>query len=342
MTLIGGTLLKRVDRWAARAALPVGWTLARLPGQPPVSERPLVVRPGGMGDLICLCLALEDLGHDPTSCTWLIEQRSRPWAEYLDLDFVCYDADLPGALARIRGRYRTVINTEQRFGLAQAAALAATAPGGRLTCFATTRGARWAHVAVPYDRDRGREVDELRRLLATALSLSDPGPPGARVRRRPVSGAPLVAVAGRQSPTRSLDRATWARLIRPWAGERDFLVAAAPIDSAFAADLVAAFPDQARQFDGSFADLCDAVAASAEVFTMDGGMVHVASYHGVPVTAVFTSGQERKWAPLAPGSAMIRRADLSCQPCARFGQTPPCTQGLVCQRLDYATHRRAL
>jgi ADP-heptose:LPS heptosyltransferase len=108
-------------------------------------------------------------------------------------------------------------------------------------------------------------------------------------------------------------------------------VASAPADRPFAATLAARFPARAEHFQGDFSALCERLAAAEALFTMDGGMVHVASYYGVPTTAVFTSGRARKWAPLAAGSATVRRADLDCQPCTLFGQTPPCPRGHACK-----------
>ena len=63
--------------------------------------RPLIVRPGGMGDLILLCVAAEDLGLDPRNFFWLIERRSRAWAQRRGLDYCCYD---DGILSTCRRR----------------------------------------------------------------------------------------------------------------------------------------------------------------------------------------------------------------------------------------------
>jgi len=307
-----------------------------------VSDRPLLVRPGGMGDLICVCMAIESLGQYPQSFLWLIEKRSQPWAEHLGLEHLCYDSSLPRVLWTIAGRHRQVVNTEQRYGLAQAAALAATSRYGRLTCFDTNRGQRWATEAVAYDWDKSHEVVEFGRLLARALSLPSPSCPPARRRRRPATGLPIVGVAGRQSPSRRLDLETWSRLVAAWAGGRPFLVTVAPRDREVADRLVDGFRGQASVFDGAFSELCEAISCAEKLFTVDGGMVHIASYYGVPVTAVFTSGRECKWAPLAPGSRIVRRSDLPCQPCARFGQVPPCEWSYACKDLDYERHLRIL
>ena len=332
--------LKLVDRWLYRGALPAGWLLSRLLPRA-TRERPLIVRPGGLGDLVCVCMAVEDLGADPRAFDWLIEERSRPWAEHLGIRFTCYDRDAPALVWRAaRSGYRVVINTEQRFGLAQAAALALTAREGRLTCFDTSRGARWASEVVAYDRDGSHEVLEFRRLLAAALSLKEPDSLSARPRARPGTGPLVVGLAGTGCASRSLSREAWTRLVAAWAGSKPFVVTAAPPDRPLAHALAGAFPGQGRVHEGPFSRVCEAIANAPRCLTVDGALVHVASYYGVPATAVFTSGIHTKWAPLASGSELVRRDDLSCQPCARFGQVPPCPHGLVCKQVDYARHRR--
>ena len=68
--------LKKMDGalWpAAVAVAKAGAFLLRARRQDP---RPLILRPGGMGDLILLCVATEELGCDPRRFFWVIERRS--------------------------------------------------------------------------------------------------------------------------------------------------------------------------------------------------------------------------------------------------------------------------
>lgn len=331
--------LKTLDRWLSRPALAVGRLLPR-PARAQ-DERPLIVRPGGMGDLICMCMALESLGLDPRTVSWLIETRSRPWADHLGLGARCYDAE-PLATLREAGRYRVVVNSEQRYGLAQATALALTGRGGRVTCFDSNRGRASATAVVPFDDVGTHEVRAFQRLLIAGLGLSSAEPSLQRPRLRPASGPPIVAIAGLQYPTRRLPQATWVRIARHVVGGRQVAVCSAPEDRAFAREVQAALGSQAQLLEGSFSDLCQAIARAERLLTLEGGMLHVASYYGVPATAIFTSSPERKWAPLAAGSAMIRTDGLPCQPCSRFGHTPPCPHDLACQRLDPERHLRAV
>jgi heptosyltransferase-2 len=316
-------MLKKFDRALGPVARIVGSCLPKVHRK--LHPLPLVIRPGGMGDLICSDIALQELGLDAHDFLWLIEKRSRPWAEYRDLPFLCYDQHLPSALGKIWRRHSLVINTEQLFGLAQGCALLAKAVGGRIACFDTIRGARHAQMVVPYDWKDTHETQAFTGLFAVALERPVPAEHcRPRPRLHPVALPPLVVVAGCQSRSRALGLERWARLVESWRGGRHILIAAAPADAEFADQLAGRFGENAARFTGNFSELCQAMARSEEILTMDGGPVHMASFLGVPTAAVFTSGRSRKWAPLAQGSRILRRHDLPCQPCTKFGQVPPC------------------
>jgi ADP-heptose:LPS heptosyltransferase len=299
-----------------------------------LEDRPLVVRPGGLGDLVCADIALQELGLRAEDFIWLIEQRSQPWADFRRLSYFCYDVLPLRLLGAVRQRHALVINTEQRFGLAQAAAWMARSPEGRVVSFDTNRAARWSDATIPYDwRDR-HETVEFKRLFAQALALPAPDlQRGPRSRIHPADRPPLVLVAGRQAASRDLGLAAWIELIGNWHQDRPFRVAAAPADWTFAEELARKFPSQAERFTGAFPELCEEIGRCEELFTMDGGGVHIASYFGVRTLALFTSGRSAKWHPLGTGSRILRRHDLACQPCTKFGQVPPCPHGFACKKL---------
>lgn len=305
-------------------------------------ETPLVVRPGGMGDLILAQVALEELGVDARSVDWLIERRSVPWALHAGLPHRCYDHRLIRTLAATAGTRKTVVDSEQRFGLSQALSLVAVGRGGALVGFDTNRGSRFASHRVTYDWDATHETVMFRTLFGAALGISDTTEARPRERLRPPLSPPLVVVSGRQSPTRALSLERWANLVDAWAVGRHFEIAAAPPDRPFAGRLLERFNGRATLLAADFDELCTRIAVADDLFTVDGGPVHVASYYGVPTTAVFTSGRSRKWAPLAPGSRVLVRDDLFCQPCTLFGQTPPCPYGLACHEIDPEKHGRRI
>jgi heptosyltransferase II len=122
--------------------------------------------------------------------------------------------------------------------------------------------------------------------------------------------------------------------VKLWTRGRPFVVVGAPQDLEFAQGLRAEFGDQASLFQGDFSRMCAMLSEAEAVFTVDGGFLHIASYYGVPATAIFTSGIDRKWAPLAELSQVVKRDDLQCQPCSRFGQVPPCPYQYTCKSLN--------
>jgi len=302
-------------------------------------SRPLIVRPGGMGDLILLCIAAEQLGYDPRDFYWVIERRSAIWAQHLKLNYVCFDDGLFSRHWQLAGRFRTVINTEQFFGLSQATALLACGRGATLTCFDTNRAAAWADRQVAYDPDQTHETVAFQNLLAAGLNATRRLPRLLERRRfSPASEKRIVGLAGLQSASRTFSASQWAHFISQWAGGRPFWIASAEADRPVAREVLALFPGQAELFTGRFGELCDLIRRSREVLTVDGGFLHIASYYGVPVTGLFTSGREHKWAALSPGSRVVRRDDLPCQPCTWFGQVPHCSHNFVCKELDFAAN----
>jgi len=300
-----------------------------------LAGKPLILRPGGLGDLICADIALQELALDARDFNWLIERRAQPWAVYRGLPHLCYEEQPLKTMKKVWTRYDLVINSEQLYGLGEAYALLSLAPGGRLVSFETNRGAPWSAITVPYDwRDR-HETLEFTRLFASALNLPEMDRMRLpRKRLHPASGPPMVLIAGRQNRSRRLSFDAWSALIMKWHQKRRFLIGAAPEDADFAAQLARRFGSLAVRFEGSFDDLCEKIARSEEILTMDGGAMHIASFFGIPTLAFFTSGRDRKWHPLGEGSRILRRHDLACQPCAKFGQVPPCHHAYACLKLD--------
>jgi hypothetical protein len=165
-------MLKKLDRVLGPAANILGSCLPKV--QRKLHPLKLVIRPGGMGDLICADIALQELGLRAQDFLWLIEKRSRLWAEYRRLSFLCYDEHPQRVLEQIWRRHSLVINTEQLFGLAQGCALLAKAPSGHLACFETTRGACRAQIVVPYDWQDAHETLEFARLVGLAATCPTP------------------------------------------------------------------------------------------------------------------------------------------------------------------------
>jgi ADP-heptose:LPS heptosyltransferase len=335
--------LKGADRTLWRAAILAAKAAGTLSIARQPEPRPLILRPGGMGDLILCCIAAENLGFSPDDFYWIIERRSRAWADHLGLEYLCYDTELIRRHWQIAGRYQTVINSEQLYGLSQATALLARAPHGAVTCFDSNRGARYGDRVVPYDPDRMHETVAFQRLLAAALDVreADCAVPE-RIRRSLAREKPVVGIGGLQSVTRAFSEDEWEAYIRSQIGAAHFWIASSGEDRAFAHRLQARFGTRAAVFEGNFDELCRLISQAEEVLTVDSGFLHLASYYGVPSTAIFTSSRASKWSGIARGSRTIRRNDLNCQPCARFAQVPACPHQFACKEIDFEKHARVV
>ncbi len=108
-----------------------------------------------------------------------------------------------------------------------------------------------------------------------------------------------------------------------------------PSDRQLGNAITAALGRESCGFARTWEDVIAAVKSARHVFTVDGGMVHVASYYGVPVDAVFTAGRDRKWLPWSVGSRIIKRTGLDCQPCTIFGLVPECPWQYRCKDAEH-------
>jgi hypothetical protein len=299
------------------------------------SAKPLILRPGSLGELVCADLALQEIGRDSRDFNWLIDLCARPWANFRGIPHLCYEENPIKNSEKVWDRYALVLNTEQFFGLTEAYAIMSRSYEGRLVSFETNRGASWSDSTVPYDWADRHETMEFARLFAAALDLPDvTGPRRPRSRVVPASEPPLVLVAGLRCRSRQLSLDAWAALISQWHEGRPFLISGAPEDAEFVARLTARFKGLAGPYAGPFDEWCEQISRSEEILAMDGDGMQIASFHGVPTLAIFTSSRDRKWHPLGEGSRLLRRHDLPCQPCAKFGEVPPCPNHFACLKLE--------
>jgi len=299
----------------------------------------LVIRPGGLGDLVLAIMADEDIGLEPVQFHWLIEKRSAPWAKHLGLSYTCYDQLTFADFWMLRGSAQNVINTEQRFGLAQATSIWMTHYKGKSISFESVHGSKLSSLAIPYDAHQEPEILAFERLFCKATGTPISGGNHRRSRRHPSILPPLVCLAGVNSPTRNIPAATFLNFIEKWRdSSEEITLACTPEDRNQAQKLISMSARKIVLLDADFEGFCRYMASCERVLSVDGGPVHMASYYGIPTTAIFTSGNYKKWAPLANDSAIIRYPDLDCSPCTLYGQTPPCRHKLACHALDYKKH----
>lgn len=319
-------LIRGLDQLLWPLALLVARVLAKLPRTQ--EQTPVLVRPGGMGDLICVHIAMEQVGLDPRQFVWVIEKRSLPWVTMMGLRH-----ELIGLrLIRFVGKFQTVINTEQHYGASQIIAVALAGRKRRIASFSTVRGAgSTSETICPYNPTHTHEVDSFARLLKMSFRLEVDGLPSQRAQERSAERGLVVVIGGGHSESRSLSASQWEGAIRSWSVQRPVTIISGPLESRIARELAARSPAIWTYRQGSFEENCQVISSAERVLTIDGGMVHVASYFQVPTDALFTSGRELLWHPLAHGSRVFRDPDLSCRPCTLFGHTPKCPLNYECK-----------
>ena len=299
-----------------------------------------IVRPGGMGDLILLTAAMRQLGLSPNDFFWIIEKRSSAWARNLNLSYVCYD-QLRFAIDAFWhcGRHSLVVNSEQWFGLSSLLSRWIRADNGRLIGFASNRG-RWLYdERLPYDPLETHELDEFKSLLVKAKqSRIDAKTQNATTRDFAAQPFLAIGISGQDSESRRFNADTYYHLYKKHGRSMPVRIVCARSDLDLAKSLsekIISSVALAEISDGSLEQGISWIETSSLLITVDGGLTHIATYFGVPCTAVFTSGVYKKWSPTSIGSQIVRRRDLDCQPCARFGQVPPCPNSFACKDQNF-------
>jgi ADP-heptose:LPS heptosyltransferase len=313
---------------------PIAWLVKKPSGT-------LLVRPGGMGDLICLQIAAEELGFIDKDVTWLIERRSELWAKRSGLNYFLYDADPWKTLFSIAGRYKKVVVTEQSYAAAAVYGWIACGWKGRIYGFSTQRARGLLDKCIDYDPRQDHEVMWFYRLLCAVMGRKGNGVVAFRTRCEPADGRHWIGIAGTGVVSRELTAEEWVGLIRAEVPSLDLTnlwISCAPSDRELAETIVAGLGG-GTIYNGDFDGLCDALSRAEEIFCMDGGIVHMAAYFGVPVTALFTSGVASKWYPFSENSQIIFSAPLMCQPCALWSRVPKCTNSLKCKDFSQELER---
>lgn len=274
--------------------------------------RPIVLRPGGLGDMVLLTRAACEAGVDPSKVLWFGESRNQPWIDLLGLPSLQYDR-LKTFLRSLRGltRSRTVICSEQTFGLAAVFGTRLVARSGAYVGFDSNIRCDLFDRRVPYSHDM-HEVESFRILWRDAVP---PDSRGAIDRRHLLPTAPtpedvaILAIGGLQARYKTLSLTAWRTMLdHALCRASRVLLVGAPADASFAAELVEASrgkPVQSIVGTVSFADTVARIRAARRLVSVDSGLVHVADFCGVPSDVVFPGGNPSKWRPLTPGSVVI-------------------------------------
>lgn len=329
-------------------------------GAPPSRplERILVIRPGGMGDMVLLIPALRRLieTHPRAAVDLVCERRNRGILRLAGLPVEVLEADTAPLFVLLRlwrRRYDAAVDTEQFHHLSALAALASGAPVRIGFKVNPARNPLYTRL-VTYDMD-GPEGEQFMRLFeplgvrgpAPALAgCLEPDPAAVRswvrdaIAAASADGLLAALHPGGTHASKRWDEARFAELIRRWLAadpRARVVLVGGPADRA-AARRVRRLATGAG---GRLVDCCGRtslvetawVLAQSRVFVGgDSGVAHLAAAVGSATVVLFGSGDPRKWGARGPGHRVVR-LNLPCSPCALFGyqrscRDPACLSGL--------------
>lgn len=290
--------------------------IRKIVGLPPRPGLGCIIRPGGLGDLVVLTRACLELGIDIWRVVWIVEKRNNIWCQLLKLPFISYD-DIWGVNLALKSRngFDWVIDTEQTFGLSAVFACRLTDAKRPIIGFETSRAAHLHDINISHSLGQDREIDSFKHLLEEAAKtvefpklttnkleyvLHDE----IRQQRHVV-----LAVGGRRDKKRCLSIDDWVSLAKK-AKELsdDVFVVGAVDDTKFAVELMVQAPFLSFNFVGRipFEETVSLIRASRRLFSVDGGLVHVADFFDRPSTVIFANEEKRiRWSPIHQQSCAL-------------------------------------
>ncbi|MFZ4398287.1 MAG: glycosyltransferase family 9 protein, partial [Kiritimatiellia bacterium] len=316
---------------------------------PETLQRVLVIRPGGMGDLILLVPVLRRLraAWPRVAIDLVCEQRNAAVMSLtgLDVTLLPYDRRPLRLLAQLlRTRYDAALDTEQFHHFSALIAWLSGAPFRIGFKIAPARNLLYTHL-VPYAMD-GYEGHEFGRLfeplgvpasgylLAGALSVTDvalPGAAAAQLERATAQGSLAAIYAGASTPYKQWSTANYGALARQLVSERGMsvvLLGGARDRAACAAAAAAA----GKLPDGRVIVLAGelTLAQTAQVLRHsrlcvggDSGPAHLAQALGTPCVVLFGPSDVMKWGGRGERVRIVRRP-IPCAPCFIFGYHKLC------------------
>jgi ADP-heptose:LPS heptosyltransferase len=335
------SLAGRVNYWRRRE-------IHLAPLVPDRVRRVLVVRPGGIGDLLLLLPALDALrrGFPVARVDVLCERRNLPALELAGWEGGVLLYDRPAeCLSRLRcGRWDVAVDSEQFHNFSALLAWwsgAAVRVGFNIN---PRRNPLYTHL-VHYAPD-GREADQFRRLLAPLGIEAPPVQPGWLAGRAFAMSAALADAWQRAAGSRPVAvlHDSGDRPFKRWGEARFEELAAALQGEGYAvvrlglrrgrASAEGAGPASRRTLDlrgqTTLADSAASLQRASVLVAVDAGLAHLAVALGTPAVVLFGPSDSAKWGWTGPRHTVISRA-LPCSPCSLFGYHKPCHE-IPCMR----------
>lgn len=316
---MGGLLLHLFGRNPA-GGLPVS----------PVFKRILVIRPGGMGDMILLQPLLKSLRkHYPDAILDVVcEKRNRdiPALAGDDAGLLLYDSKPIRTLVQLlRTPYDLAIDTEQFHHFSAVIALLSRAPVRIGFKINPGRNTLYTHL-VNYDLE-GYEAGEFMRLLAP-LGINDEAVvkgclklSGQTAGR---TGAVVIHVGG-STRYKHWETGKYVDLVKRLGdmdGGATMILVGGAGDARLAEEIArrAGLGDQVKVRAGSLAipQTADLIGKASLFIGGDSGLAHLAVALGTPTVVLFGPSDHKKWGASGEGNVVVRNA-LPCSPCFIFG-----------------------
>lgn len=334
-------ILKFIDRF-------VGGVVVRLLPKPqlcpflPVPRSFLVIRPGGIGDVVHLAPFLQRLHENFPSAhiTLLAEKRNAGVTELIPVELTVLRYDRPQEFIRaLRGRYDVVIDTEQWHFLSAIVARLVRAP--MKIGFATNKRFRLFTHTIPYSHD-AYEADLFLSLLTPIGIISGHEfekpwlviPRDVEVKTRSffhqLVEHYVVVFPGASIPERRWRRENFRSLSLALCEEGRQVVVVGSREDCTAAAMIC---QGGVGFDfAGMTTLAESAALIAKADLLvcgDSGLLHVGVGLGIPTVSLFGPGIPKKWGPQG-GQHLILNLHLPCSPCTCYGTTPDCRYQAEC------------
>jgi len=335
----------------------IGLPLCRLLGRRPAPQngsvdpaairRVLVIRPGGIGDMVLVLPLINALGRlaPQATITLVAEARNAAIAQPQVDNVRLYDRSPASLWAHLRATpYDVVIDTEQFHYLSAVATHLARSPV-KIGFDTFGRGRLYTHPA-HYDVNAYEAQNFLGLLkpLSGELTFEEDVPfmrlpEAARARaeqntQRFGTRKPVGICMGASVRRKHWDRAKFESVARRLVDDgHPVVILGGREDREAGRTLAARIGDGVANYCGTL----DLAASSAMIerccafLSCDSALMHIAYALGVPTLSLYGPGSARKWAPRGARHRVISK-DFACSPCMTFGRIARCDHAFACMR----------
>jgi len=336
--------LAAVAALRGKSKAPSGWK----PGTP---KRILIIRPGGIGDMLLLLPALSAISKTFPSAKLDIvcEQRNINVVELAQIESCClpYDRNPVTFITRLlKTEYDIAIDSEQFHHSSAVFAALSGAPVRIGFNINPRRNGLYTHL-IPYSPDSFEGTEFLRLLAPLGINEIQFHPASIRpddpdkcidpavleqLRSARRNGRRIIVIhSGGSVDRKQLGEDKMAALVARLAeqpessvvvlgGKSDAKRTERILSKSYKGEKVIAING------GLNLKQCSALVSMCSIFVgPDSGLLHLAAACGIPTVAIFGPSDPRKWGYGGRGRHIVVRNEVPCAPCFIFGYSKPCS-----------------